>query len=112
MAADYGLSFIEGRTIGDLVAAQQRATRETLIAAARPVREIRISQVGEEAMGALFMHFMLETVLAAGLSNVEPFGQPAVEDGKRRARSILGRHQDEPESFARTHETWPLRAAE
>jgi glucose-6-phosphate isomerase len=111
MAADYGLSFIEGRTIGDLVAAQQRATRETLIAAARPVREIRISQVGEEAMGALFMHFMLETVLAAGLSNVEPFGQPAVEDGKRRAVVMSAHHWDQEQAWKLIRTLGPWRGS-
>jgi glucose-6-phosphate isomerase len=32
---------------------------------------------------------MIETILAARLLDVDPFDQPAVEDGKQRARSIL-----------------------
>ena len=78
-----------GRTVGDLVAAQQRATAETLAAAGRPTRVIRVERVDERTLGALFMHFMLETILAAGLMGVEPFDQPAVEAGKQLARRYL-----------------------
>ena len=34
------------------------------------------------ALGALMMHFMLETILAARLLGVDPFDQPAVELAK------------------------------
>ena len=83
------LGFLVGRTIGDIVAAQQRATAESLVAAGRPVRLLHLDAVDERVMGALFMHFMIETILAARLLQVEPFDQPAVEEGKRRARAIL-----------------------
>ncbi len=39
------------------------------------------------------MHFMLETIIAAGLLGVDPFGQPAVEQGKARARAYLAGDQ-------------------
>jgi len=42
------------------------------------------------SVGALMMHFMLETILAAHLLGVNPFDQPAVETGKRLARERLG----------------------
>ncbi len=35
------------------------------------------------------MHFMLETIIAAELLGVDPFGQPAVEAGKKLARQYL-----------------------
>jgi glucose-6-phosphate isomerase len=54
-----------------------------------PVRRIDLARLDEAAVGALMAHFMLETVLAAGLMGVDPFGQPAVEDGKHRARAAL-----------------------
>ena len=43
----------------------------------------------QRAMGALMMHFMIETILAAGLLGIDPFDQPAVELGKRLARERL-----------------------
>ena len=35
------------------------------------------------------MHYMLETVIAARLMGVDPFDQPAVEEGKVLARRYL-----------------------
>ncbi len=35
------------------------------------------------------MHFMIETILAAGMLGVDPFDQPAVDAGKARARAYL-----------------------
>ena len=40
-------------------------------------------------MGALFMHFMLETILMGRMMGVDPFDQPAVEEGKVLARQYL-----------------------
>ena len=37
-------------------------------------------------MGALMMHFMLETIIAGRMLGVDPFDQPAVEEGKILAR--------------------------
>lgn len=82
LAADERLSYMRGRTMGDLMDASRRATAETLAASGRPVRRIDLNRIDERAMGALMMHFMLETVLAADLMGVDPFNQPAVESGK------------------------------
>jgi glucose-6-phosphate isomerase len=82
--------YLAGKSAGDLVAAQQRAIPEALIAAGRPVRTIDIAKLDEAAIGALMMHFMLETILAADLLGVNPFDQPAVEAGKVLTRKYLG----------------------
>ncbi|CAE7205153.1 mutL [Symbiodinium microadriaticum] len=87
--SDEALGYLKGRTIGDLVAAEQRATIDTLVDAGRPLRHIHVPVINEFAMGYLFMHFMLETILTAALMGVDPFDQPAVEDGKIRAREGL-----------------------
>ncbi len=50
---------------------------------------MRLGELGEYQLGALMMHFMLETVIAADLLGVNPFDQPAVEEGKRLARDYL-----------------------
>ena len=89
LAADPALAYIRDRTIGDLMAAEQRATAEVLARNGRPVRVLRLSTLDERAMGALMMHFMLETMIAAHLLGVDPFDQPAVEEGKALTRSYL-----------------------
>jgi glucose-6-phosphate isomerase len=77
------------KTMGDLVAAQGRATAETLAKNGCPVRTIEIGRLDEAAMGELLMHFMLETIIAAHLLGVDPFDQPAVEEGKILAKRYL-----------------------
>ena len=89
IVTDPALDYLSDRTIGDLVDAEQRATAETLIKRGRPVRIITVPTLDEKAMGALFMHFMVETMLAAHLLDVYAFDQPAVEDGKVLARKYL-----------------------
>jgi glucose-6-phosphate isomerase len=89
LADDPALNYLAGRTVGDLVAAEARATAETLAKAGRPVRVFRLAGIGEQTLGALFMHFILETILAAELLGVDPFGQAAVEAGKKLTRAYL-----------------------
>jgi glucose-6-phosphate isomerase len=102
LAALASINEVGGLTAGDLVAAQQRAIPEVLIAAGRPVRTIDLGQLDEGALGALMMHFMLETILAGALLGVDPFDQPAVESGKALTRrhlagdSVEGRNGHSP----------------
>ena len=78
-----------GKTIGDLVAAQGRATAETLAKNGCPVRTIHVPKIDEASLGELLMHFMLETIIAAHLLGVDAFDQPAVEEGKVLAKKYL-----------------------
>jgi len=78
-----------GKTIGDLAAAEGRATAETLAKNGCPVRTIHLPKIDEQSLGELLMHFMLETIIAAHLMGVDPFDQPAVEEGKVLAKKYL-----------------------
>ena len=89
LAALAGEPDFAGKTIGDLVAAQGRATAETLAKNGCPVRTIHIERLDETSLGELLMHFMLETIIAAHLLGVDPFDQPAVEEGKVLAKRYL-----------------------
>ena len=71
------------------VSAEARATAEALANRGRPVREIYVPKIDEFAIGALFMHFMLETIIMGRLMGVDPFDQPAVEEGKVLAKAYL-----------------------
>ena len=92
---DAGLSAIAGepgfggRTIGDLVAAQGRATADTLAKNGLPTRTIHVETLNERSLGALLMHFMLETIIAAQILGIDAFDQPAVEEGKILAKKYL-----------------------
>jgi glucose-6-phosphate isomerase len=78
-----------GRIVGALVAAQSRATADTLAKHGRPLRAIELNTLDASSLGALLMHFMLETILAASLLGVDPYDQPAVEEGKILAKKYL-----------------------
>jgi glucose-6-phosphate isomerase len=86
LARSAGLDYLAGRTAGDLVAAQAQAVPQALAKAGRPVRTFDLARLDERAMGALMMHMMLETILAAHLLGVDPFDQPAVELAKNITR--------------------------
>lgn len=78
-----------GKSIGDLVAAQGRATADTLAANNRPTRVMHLERLDERSLGAMLMHFMLETILSGYALGVDPFDQPAVEEGKILAKRYL-----------------------
>ncbi len=82
LAKRAGAAMLAGRTVGDVVAAQAHAVPDALARAGRPVRTIDIAKLDEKTLGALMMHFMIETILAARLLRLDPFDQPAVELAK------------------------------
>ena len=89
LAALAGENGLAGKTMGDLVAAQGRATAETLAKNGCPVRTLKLERLDEASMGELLMHVMLETIIAARLLGVDAFDQPAVEEGKVLAKRYL-----------------------
>ncbi len=89
LAAEAGAHYLAGRSIGDVVQAEQEAIVQALGEAQRPVRVIDLPRLDEHALGALMMHFIIETILAADLLSVDPFDQPAIEAGGRLTRDYL-----------------------
>ncbi|MDE1969746.1 MAG: glucose-6-phosphate isomerase, partial [Alphaproteobacteria bacterium] len=88
--ADPNLAYLAGKRMGDLIDAEQRATAQTLIRNGRPTRIFTLERLDAQSIGALLMHYMLETMIAAELWGVNAFDQPAVEQGKVLARQYLG----------------------
>jgi glucose-6-phosphate isomerase len=88
-AKKLGLDYLAGKKLGDLVDAECRATAQTLFKNDRPVRRMHLAKVDEFHLGALMMHFMLETIVMGRLMGVDPFNQPGVEEGKVLARQCL-----------------------
>ena len=89
LAVEVGAGYLGGRTMGELISAQASATAAMLTGAGHPVRRLSVPAADARAVGALMMHFMLETVVAAHLLGVDPFDQPAVERGKGLVRRYL-----------------------
>ena len=89
LGGDKALAYLANQSLGDLLLAEADATAATLIKNGRPTRVMRISTLDERVMGALMMHYMLETMFAAHLLGVDAFDQPAVEEGKILTRQYL-----------------------
>ena len=85
------VEMLAGRTAGTLVAAEQNAIGDALVRSGRPTRTFEIPSLDERALGALIMHFMMETIFAADLYGIDAFDQPAVELGKVLTREYLSK---------------------
>lgn len=88
-AAQAGADYMGGKTIGAIVDAQSHAIVDALAKAGRPVRAIDIPSFKDPNIGALVMHFMLETILTGYALGIDPFDQPAVELAKKLTRQNL-----------------------
>lgn len=86
---DPDLAFLNQRSVGDLFLAEALATRTSIEKRGIPFRLIDIQKLDEHSMGELFVYFMVETVLLADLLLVNPFDQPAVEEGKTMTRAFM-----------------------
>jgi len=83
------LEYLRDHRISEVVLAEANATAKTLADRGKYLRCIYIDRLDEETLGALMMHFMLETIFTCYLLDVNPFDQPAVEDGKRLTKEYL-----------------------
>ena len=81
--------FMAGATIGDLVNAEANSTIEALSERGKAVRHLKIREINERSLGALIMHFILETIISAELFEVNPHDQPSVEYGKNLTKEYL-----------------------
>jgi len=91
MARVAGIGFMGGKRIGDVVDAQAHAMPAALAQAGRPVRTIDMPVLDEASIGAVLMHFMIETILAGRVLGLDPFDQPAVELAKVLTKARLAR---------------------
>lgn len=76
------IRYMRGCSLGDLMNLSRLATANTLIEGGLPVRQLVMDRPHMKNMGALMMHFILETVLVAHGLGVNPYDQPAIERGK------------------------------
>ena len=80
---------LRGRSLGELLDAEQRATADALATVGRPSMTIELEICDAHHVGALMMLLMKATIYAGALYRVNPLDQPGVELGKRLAREAL-----------------------
>lgn len=83
------LGYIANKKVSDIFRALYEGTKEALIQTGRPVISIELDRYSAYNLGYLFMLYMLATVAAAQILDINPFGQPGVELGKKIAKEKL-----------------------
>ncbi|MAI76212.1 MAG: glucose-6-phosphate isomerase [Rickettsiales bacterium] len=82
-------SVMHAKSLDQLLYAEMKATIKSLKNQKLPVRTILIDSINEKSIGSLMMFFFIETILCCDLFNLNPFNQPAVEEGKKLAKIYL-----------------------
>jgi glucose-6-phosphate isomerase len=80
-----------GQSLGAVLNAEQTATEFALAHRGRPSVTIGLPAVTPFTVGQLLYLFELATVAAGFLADVDPFGQPAVDEAKVLTYALLGR---------------------
>ena len=75
--------------MGDLMQAEQQATIDTFKNNNFAFREIFIKEINEFSLGQLMTIKILETISSCLFLQVDPFDQPAVEQGKILTKNYL-----------------------
>ena len=86
---DNDLKYLSGKKMGDLMEAEQRATVDTFVQNKIPCREIYLSTIDEYSIGKLLAFSIQETIATCLYFEVNPFNQPAVEQGKILTKKYL-----------------------
>ncbi len=85
------LSYLGGRTLGELLDTERRATAGALASRGRPSVTLEMERVDASELGELLMLFSIATAYAGALYGVNAFDQPGVEQGKLFTYGIMGR---------------------
>ncbi len=85
------LEYLTGKSLRKLNEFEEQATELVLKEASRPNASIILSKLDEESVGQLIMFLEMQTAYAGYLYNINPYDQPAVEQGKRFTFGLLDR---------------------
>ena len=86
---DESIDYLVNKKMGDLMHAEQDATIDTFKLNGFKFREIFIESIDEENIGMLMANSIIETIAACIYFDVDPFDQPAVEQGKVLTKKYL-----------------------
>lgn len=87
--ANSPFAYLNNKTIHDVVHASYVGTIDSLRSKGRLIRTFSIDDYTPQTLGALMMHFVIETIFASYILGVNPYNQPAVEDYKIRTQAFL-----------------------
>lgn len=85
------LGYLGGRTLGELLQTEMRATEAALTERGRMNMSLELPAVDARSLGGLFMLLQIATVYAGAFYGVDPLDQPGVELGKQLTYGLMGR---------------------
>lgn len=85
------LRYLHGRTLGELLNAEKRATEFALVESQRPNYTIRFPEISARHVGEFLQLWMIATAYAGLMLNIDAYDQPAVETGKVATFGLMGR---------------------
>lgn len=86
-----GVAYLGGQELGGLLGMEQRAMEFALNKRGRPTITIELPDLSPHTVGQLVYLLEVETALTAALFGVDPYNQPAVEEGRRLTAGLAGR---------------------
>lgn len=86
------IQFLGGRTLDELLFAEQRATEYALTLGGRQHQKIILSDLNAFNIGQLLLLLEWETAYMGELLDINAFDQPGVEEGKNGTYGLMGRH--------------------
>ena len=88
------LQYLSGGTLEKLLASELEATESVLARRGRMCLRITLPMVSPYTMGQLIFFYMLMTAYMGELMGINAFDQPAVEEGKKITRRLMGQQGD------------------
>ncbi|MCC7507927.1 MAG: glucose-6-phosphate isomerase [Planctomycetes bacterium] len=86
----FGCPYVKGRTLGQVINAQQAGTAQAATERGRPNATLVLPRLDADTVGELIMGLMAATTYASKVLGVNAYDQPSVELGKRISRQMLG----------------------
>ena len=85
------LKYLHGKTLGDLIHAEKKATEYALVESQRPNFTITLPEIDAYHVGQFIQLWQVTTAYAGLLLNINAYDQPAVETGKVATFGLMGR---------------------
>jgi glucose-6-phosphate isomerase len=85
------LTYLEGKTMAQLLNAEKRATEYALVASQRPNFTIEFPKIDAYHVGQFINLWQITTAYAGLLLDIDAYDQPAVELGKQATFGLMGR---------------------
>jgi glucose-6-phosphate isomerase len=83
--------YLSGRSLNELLKAEEQGTRSALTKAQRPNLTISISEISPFTIGEIFYFFEMAVAYMGELMNINAFDQPGVELAKIYTYALMGR---------------------